>query len=368
MSAVLTDEPTLVVRRHGDIPENKSDIRHDVTESYVEEITKDNALELVGYDNKLLSASSDILSVISVIPRLSLPHGIDEFRQKLIEKLNLFRKQATHLDYHPSLVDKSCFVLSAALDEAVLSCSWSAGYQWENNIILSQLFNRRNGGEIFFELLSQTKKMANKLIDLLELQYYLLMLGFKGKYRHYNQSRLVAITAEVYDTIQHYRELRLLPVPAKIEPGIYQKPTRLVKKNTLFLITLGCLFSMGIASEAWYQKRQSNLLMPINQVNQTIFNKEEVLRNSVNYDISSLHSKGYEIVLATLSSQESMSRLIQIVKADGYDNAKLNYTGEYIELIIPGFSTINEVKDMKQKIYKQFNLNGYIRRAQVKEN
>lgn len=59
------------------------------------------------------------------------------------------------------------------------------------------VFNSREGGEYFFDFLDSAYRKPDLLTDFLELQYYILSLGFKGKYLHDN-NRLANIYHSVY--------------------------------------------------------------------------------------------------------------------------------------------------------------------------
>ncbi len=51
-----------------------------------------------------------------------------------------------------------------------------------------------------FVLLDKASQQPNKLVDFIELQYVLLALGFKGRFRHEDESQLHDITARAYGT------------------------------------------------------------------------------------------------------------------------------------------------------------------------
>ena len=69
------------------------------------------------------------------------------------------------------------------LDEAVLSTPWGAQSEWAQQTLLVALHREAWGGEKFFEMLDKISRDPERHIDLMELQYLCIALGFAGKYR-----------------------------------------------------------------------------------------------------------------------------------------------------------------------------------------
>ena len=75
------------------------------------------------------------------------------------------------------------YVLCAGLDEAVLSTPWGAQSEWAQHPLLVALHREAWGGEKFFEMLDRISTDPARYLDLMELQYLCLALGFGGKYQ-----------------------------------------------------------------------------------------------------------------------------------------------------------------------------------------
>jgi type VI secretion system protein ImpK len=73
--------------------------------------------------------------------------------------------------------------LCAGLDESVLSTPWGAQSEWAQHPLLVALHREAWGGEKFFEMLDRISVDPARHIDLMELQYLILALGFTGKYQ-----------------------------------------------------------------------------------------------------------------------------------------------------------------------------------------
>ena len=160
--------------------------------------------EIAFHNNQLLTLADPILSIMLSIPRQSAPYDLNYFRLQVLDLLRDFKIKSIALDYHPSVIEKTVYVLCAALDEAIAHTEWGNSKGWVNHSLLSSMFTQRNGGEIFFVLLDKACQQPKLLIDFIKLVYVLLMLGFKGKYSDTDQNELYEIKTYVYSLIEHY--------------------------------------------------------------------------------------------------------------------------------------------------------------------
>lgn len=110
------------------------------------------------------------------------PPDLTLFRQQMLQEVSRFYRICTAHRLHPSLTGKSAFIWCAALDEAVLSTPRGAESVWQEHTLTGAVFQNRRGGEAFFRYLHLAVHNPVPLRDFLELQFYLLSLGF-GEYR-----------------------------------------------------------------------------------------------------------------------------------------------------------------------------------------
>ncbi|MDK7178427.1 type IVB secretion system protein IcmH/DotU, partial [Micrococcus luteus] len=81
------------------------------------------------------------------------------------------------------------YCLCTALDEACALTPWGGHGQWSGKSLLVTFHNETWGGEKFFQLLAKLSQNPSTHIDLLELLYFCLMLGFEGRYRVMDNGR-----------------------------------------------------------------------------------------------------------------------------------------------------------------------------------
>ncbi len=97
-------------------------------------------------------------------------------------------------------------MLCTALDEAITTKPWSSRLDWMKNSLLIIFHNETSGGEKLFLLLDKLSRNPAKHINILELIYICMSLGYEGKYRILQRglSELDAIRNSLY------RQIRLI--------------------------------------------------------------------------------------------------------------------------------------------------------------
>ena len=208
MPGIFNEETTVAVSKQNDSKVFNSKI--EIEETNIGSLTDcDNfslPVNINLYSNALLQLADPILSILLSIPRQKDPKDVSIFRLQLLDLLKDFKRRSITTDYHPSVIEKSTYILCAALDEAIAHTSWGEQGGWVNHSLLSSMFTQRNGGEIFFILIDKACQQPKLLIDFIELAYILLMLGFKGKFSDTEQNELYEIKNYLYTLIEQYKK------------------------------------------------------------------------------------------------------------------------------------------------------------------
>jgi len=89
----------------------------------------------------------------------------------------------------------------------VLSTPWGMQSEWAAQTLLVQLHREAWGGEKFFDMLERISSDPQRHIDLMELQYACIALGFSGKFQvlERGQARLDEIQHELFRKIRAFR-------------------------------------------------------------------------------------------------------------------------------------------------------------------
>lgn len=157
--------------------------------------------------NPLVNAASTLVTVIEKT-RHALNHAdIGGLHQSLVNELKTFEANAKSLGIKPETVLSARYALCAALDESVLNTPWGSESAWTQRTLLSVFHNETSGGEKFFAILDRMRETPSANLEILELMYILLSLGFEGKYRVVSRGRdtLEQIRDELFRIIRSQR-------------------------------------------------------------------------------------------------------------------------------------------------------------------
>lgn len=130
-----------------------------------------------------------------------LPESAESFAESVREYLGEFEREARKLDKATDDIYAAKYALCAAIDETVLAGSPELREFWELRPLQLQLFGDQLAGEHFFDRLEQLRAEGRSRVEVLEVYYLCLLLGFKGKYALEASEKLGYITARVGDEI-----------------------------------------------------------------------------------------------------------------------------------------------------------------------
>ncbi len=360
MNTLFNEEETKVARR---IYTNTDEAKLSKPEvSAVDVYGFDKLLDTFNlYKNPLLNEASELLSILISIPKLKKPKYIEKFRKSLLESLANFRKKGRLLDFHSSIIEKSCFVICAALDEAILSTEWGKSECWENSSLLSLSFKERNGGEVFFVLLEKAMKQPAVLADFIELQYILMMLGFKSKYRYRDEKILQQIKDEVYEVIYRNSEVNhKLASPSAVETKKQIKPTKIIDIRLIIVLVLVSVFIGFSISNYFYNVESQAVIKKIDNIN-----KESDLiasGNKAEIQFKDKTTNQWEVLYGKFSNAQDAKHFVTLLSDDGYESY-IRKSGDYVEVVSPASNNLSTLKSLVNELDFKFDVNAVIRRA-----
>ena len=115
----------------------------------------------------------------------------NELRPKIASMLEDFEKRAERYRFNHKIVSVSKFALASFVDEAVLTNNFPLRAEWERNPLQLEYFGEALAGNKFFDKLESMLQQIDVTQDAVEIYYYCLLLGFKGKYGVYEQEKLL---------------------------------------------------------------------------------------------------------------------------------------------------------------------------------
>jgi len=157
--------------------------------------------------NPVVNAASMLIAVFYKTRQTVSHPNVGGLHQQLVSAIRSFEATANEKGISPEIILAARYIICAALDEVVLNTPWGAESAWTQRSLLSTFHNETHGGEKFFLLLEKMKERATQNLDILELMYIFLSLGFEGRYQLNPRGRdmLEKIRDDLFQTIRTYR-------------------------------------------------------------------------------------------------------------------------------------------------------------------
>lgn len=214
--------------------------------------------------NPLVDAAAYLFSIIGKLRQVKSYRHLSKLQKELIQAINHFQEATKALGYGSEYILVSRFVLCATLDDVIANTTWGGQGQWDNYTMLT-VFNQDANYERFFVILERIIKDPTQYIDIMELMYICLSLGFKGNYRstEFGGGQLEQITYSLYKRIRLYRgafSKILAPYPIK---GNQTKPLQnriplwaiaSVTAVIILVLFIGLGYMMDTISDRAYQE------------------------------------------------------------------------------------------------------------------
>src|SRR5262249_22488344 len=157
--------------------------------------------------NPILAAAGPLLSLGVTISSTSFQADVEALRARAVDAVKTFEEQARQGGADPDQVRIARYIVCTFVDTAVFQTPWGGHNVWGARSLLVTFEKEAHGGAKFFSILEQMCKTPDRYLDLIELQFVCLALGFQGKYRGAADGRttLQALQDRVYRLIRDKR-------------------------------------------------------------------------------------------------------------------------------------------------------------------
>jgi type VI secretion system protein ImpK len=158
--------------------------------------------------NSLEKSASVLLNLLSQIRNTSSHPNPTGLHKMLATEIQRFEATAQREGITPETIFIARYALCTTIDEFVMSTPWGSSSIWSTQSLLSMFHKETRGGERFFQMLNKLKQDPSRNLDLLELLYICLALGFEGRYRISKDgiNELSEIRESLYYAIRNQRE------------------------------------------------------------------------------------------------------------------------------------------------------------------
>jgi type VI secretion system protein ImpK len=154
--------------------------------------------------NGLLDQSKRLLTVMHALRNRHNLSEVTALQRQLCEEISRFDAHIRNAGAAPEIVASARYLLCSAIDEAAVNTTWGAEANWSQHSLLSTFHNEASGGEKFFTIVERLVQTPAQYLDLIELAYVILSLGFEGKYRAIPNGRdlLEHVRGNLFSTLE----------------------------------------------------------------------------------------------------------------------------------------------------------------------
>ena len=157
--------------------------------------------------NPLVAAANPLLNVIPQIASSMEHQNPAALRESLARGVREFEARARSAGATTEKVVAARYALCTLIDETAAGTPWGASGAWAQHGLLALFHGETEGGEKFFQILARLAENPQANLDVLELMYVCLELGFEGRYRvlEGGQRQLDAVRQRVLSIIRKQR-------------------------------------------------------------------------------------------------------------------------------------------------------------------
>ena len=157
--------------------------------------------------NPLVDSAVVLLTLAAQLRNTPSHPDVAGLREHVMQQIRIFEQNSRSAGVTPETALTARYTLCTLLDETVLGTPWGSESVWSTQSLLSTFHKETWGGEKFFMILDRMMQEPTSNIDMLELMYICLSLGFEGKYAVLEQgrSKLTETMDNLFRTIRMQR-------------------------------------------------------------------------------------------------------------------------------------------------------------------
>ncbi|HQU92751.1 MAG TPA: type IVB secretion system protein IcmH/DotU [Pyrinomonadaceae bacterium] len=197
----------------------------------------------VASKNDLITFAGPIFDLILRV-KAGIVTPSPELRPKVETMFDDFERRAERYRFNHKIVSVSKFGLAAFVDEAVLTANFPLRHEWEKNPLQLKYFGEQLAGNKFFDKLESMLPQIEVTQDAVEIYYYCMLLGFKGRYAVYEQEKLLATMQNTANQLVKIGKIR----PVELSPNwlANDQPKPPEKKGMPIWAKIGTLAFIGL--------------------------------------------------------------------------------------------------------------------------
>ena len=198
----------------------------------------------VASKNDLITFAGPIFDLILRV-KAGIVKPSHELRPKVESMFDDFERRSERYRFNHKIVNVSKFGLAAFVDEAVLTADFPLRHEWEKNPLQLKYFGEQLAGNKFFDKLESMLPQIEVTQDAVEIYYYCMLLGFKGRYAVYEQEKLLATMQKTANELVKVGKIK----PVELSPNwvANDQPKPPEKKGMPVWAKVGAFAFIGLA-------------------------------------------------------------------------------------------------------------------------
>lgn len=214
------------------------------------------------FTNPLIAAASPLISILERLHFAQELPPVETLQQDIAHEFKAFYSRALSHDYSEEFKLLANYLLAATTDEILGKTYLRLEGQVQNFKAFTPISQTGIGPEqYFFDIIQQLMSAPEQFLDLIELAYFCLLIGFEGKYHLQTEGRmnLDNLIEQLFHTIQKYRSNK----KHKLFKTYVLKPH--VNKSALsgrgiLGLAIGMLVGLGLMSQFIIQQQISKII------------------------------------------------------------------------------------------------------------
>jgi type VI secretion system protein ImpK len=180
-------------------------MRQSFAESVVAMTANFNVTKVVGAKKNLAALCSDIFLIVIRMREAEDIGDPASLRKLIMHYIALFESNCRALKIADKSIDIAKYALVALLDETVLSIPGECRDFWISQPLQLDYFGDTLAGRVFYGKLDNLLSESNSAVDVLEVFFLCMSLGFEGKYKVVEPSHREVVLVKICTRIAQSR-------------------------------------------------------------------------------------------------------------------------------------------------------------------
>ena len=136
-----------------------------------------------GHPNALVAGFAALLELAPELERPTPPAQPDALRARMFDNLIDARDATVGMGVSLTRANQAAWFVAALIDDLALNTPWGGHSDWPRQSLVAELSGEVDAGTRFFDRVDEFLRHPTRDREMLELAYYCVGLGFRGKHR-----------------------------------------------------------------------------------------------------------------------------------------------------------------------------------------